>query len=102
MAAGRLVVELGEVTATAGKPRTERQLLIPVGRWSHPKYGKIEVTPERIQRFAQRFERGRWRRAVRLGRRSPPGARGLWSPSSGGYARRVSFAVWRGAGWHRA
>src|SRR5689334_20797922 len=30
----------------------------PLGKWSHPVYGEIEFTPERIQRFANNANSG--------------------------------------------
>jgi phage I-like protein len=31
---------------------------VPLGKWQHPQYGEIDITPDRVQRFADNIKRG--------------------------------------------
>ncbi len=33
-------------------------MAMPIGKYNHPMYGKIDITPERIQRFAANVNGG--------------------------------------------
>jgi hypothetical protein len=34
------------------------QLVVPIGEWQHPEYGRVSVTPEKVRRMAENFRAG--------------------------------------------
>lgn len=47
-----------EVVAPAAGQATTEQLLVPVGTWHHPEYGRVTITPEMVAAYAQNFADG--------------------------------------------
>lgn len=50
---------LVQVDRPSAQPGAETwQLLVPFGRWSHPKYGTVDHTPERVKAYHDNFQAG--------------------------------------------
>ena len=81
---GRPMMEMSKATGNL-----VRQLLVPIGSWLHPEYGRITVTPERIARMKANFDAGIRTLTNAEGERELPVKRHFSQDNADGWIRKV-------------